>query len=232
MELTHIRKWVIIIIGPPGAGKGTQSEYLAEHFGLFDFETSKIIEDKLKNASSDDKVIAAEKEKWLHGELNTPSMVLHWSLERITELARKGTGIVFSGSPRTLLEAQGELPVLEEYYGKENIKIFNLEVNEEESVKRNSHRRVCTLNRHPLPNIPEYKDITKCPKDGSELIRRGLDVPETIRHRYHIYLTQTLPILEFLTNKGYKVVKINGERKISEVSKDMHERLLADTNTK
>src|SRR3989338_11554419 len=91
------RKWVVILIGPPGSGKGTQAELLAEKFGLFHLESSKVIEDKFNNADPEDKVLAAEKELWESGKLVTPELVLHWVREKIKELAGYGKGVVFSG---------------------------------------------------------------------------------------------------------------------------------------
>ncbi len=219
------KKWALLLIGPPGAGKGTQAELLAEKFGLFNFETSKIIEEKFANADSNDKVIKKEKEKFKKGQLNTPELVRSWVLEKIQTLSSEGRGIVFSGSPRTLLEAEGEIPVLENLYGKENVKVINLEIHEHGSIERNSTRRICEKNRHPIPNFPEFRDIVQCPKDGSKIITRSLDTLETIRVRYRVYLKETKPVLEIFKKKGYKIIEINGDQPIEKVFQDILEKL-------
>lgn len=216
-----IRKWAVILIGPPGSGKGTQAELLAEKFGLVHFETSKVIDQKLNNADPNDKVLMHEKKIRAEGELNTPELVVEWSLEKIKELAREGLGLVFSGSPRTLYEAEHELPVVEELYGKNGIKVIHLNLSKEESIKRNSSRRICKANRHSIPDFPMFKEIKTCPKDGSELITQNFDNPETIGVRYEVYLRRTQPILSFLQERGYSAMEIEGEQSIEDVFRDI-----------
>ena len=69
-----IKRWVVILIGPPGSGKGTQAELLAEKFGLVHLESSQVIENKFKSADSNDPIILREKEMWKAGELNNPQL--------------------------------------------------------------------------------------------------------------------------------------------------------------
>lgn len=218
--MTETKK-LFILIGPPGSGKGTQAIMLAEKFGLFHFETSKIIEEKFKNADPSDEVISAEKENWKAGKLVTPKLVFEWITDKVRELAGEGKGVVFSGSPRTLYEAENELPIFEDLYGKDKIEAINIKLTEEESVKRNSKRRICEKNRHPIPNFPEFENIEKCPKDGSKIITRFLDNPGTIKVRYETYLKETEPVLAFLKERGYDIAEINGEQPIESVFNDI-----------
>ena len=220
-----MKKWVVVIIGPPGSGKGTQAELMAEKFGLFHLESSKVIENKFKNASPDDEIMLHEKEAWKAGQLTDPQLVRAWMLEEIRLLHSKGVGIVLSGSPRTMFEAEGEIPVFEELYGKDNVKPIHLNLTKEESVRRNSSRRICEANRHTIPNFPIFRDITTCPKDGSKLLKRELDTPETISIRYEVYLRQTQPIISFLGENGYKILEIEGEQDIDKVFDDILARL-------
>ncbi len=225
-------KKIIILIGPPGCGKGTQADMLKDQFGLFHFETSNIIQEKLAKADPGDKILMHEKELYDSGELNTPELVQGWVMEKVYELHTQGRGIVFSGSPRTLPEAENEMPVFEKLYGKENIRVAHIKLSREESFNRNSHRRICKLNRHPIPNFREYENVTTCPKDGSELIiRKELDDPETIGVRYKVYLKRTEPILMYFKTKGYHVIEINGEQSIEAVHADILEAIkLSDAN--
>jgi len=214
------KKWSVIIIGPPGSGKGTQADLLAEKFGLIHFEISRVIEEKFKKADPDDPIIQREKKIWKSGELMTPEIILQWGLEKITEYASSGVGIVMSGSPRTMYEAEGEVPALENLYGKENVKVVHLNLSKEESIKRNSARRIC-MNRHTIPDFPIFKDITACPKDGTALQKRELDNPETISVRYEVYLRRTQPILSFIESRDYGVIEIEGEQGIDDVFGDI-----------
>jgi adenylate kinase len=219
-------KWAIILIGPIGAGKGTQADLLAEDFGLYHFETSKIIREKFDTADSSDLAIQTEKAKYERGELTDPATVLRWVLEKIASLASQDTGIVFSGSPRTVLEAEGELPVLHQHYGKENVKFVFINISEAEAIKRSAGRRVCQANGHPIPNFLEFREMKVCPKDGSPLIRKagGLDDdPEKIKKRYNGFAPDMHAVLEYAKNLGHSIIEINGEDTIEAV----HDRIVS-----
>ena len=220
-----VKKQAVILIGPPGSGKGTQAELVAEKFGLVHLESSKIIEEKFQKANPADKLMVREKENWLKGKLVNQTMVASWLIGEIEKTARMGKGIVLSGSPRSSDELEGELPIMEELYGKDNIRIIHIKLSEEESVKRNSERRICESSRHPIPNTPENASLTVCPQDGSKLITRGLDKPETIKERYRVYFKETNPILSHFVQHGYKVIEINGERPIEKVKVDIFKAL-------
>lgn len=217
------KKQVIIFIAPPGAGKGTQAELLAKKFGLKHIETSKLGEAKINDPElvKNDPEVAEAKKKYDSGDLFPPPWVTKIIKEKAGKSAAKGQGVVFSGSPRTLYEAKNEMPEFEKLYGKENIKIFYITLSEKESVKRNSSRRICQLSRHPIPDFPQYRDLTVCPEDGSPIIKRKLDKPETIKERYRVFLKNTKPVFNYLRLCGYKVITINGEQPIGRVEEDI-----------
>ncbi len=219
---------VIIFIAPPGAGKGTQAENIAKEFGFYHLETSKLIEAKFKNANPNDPTMQEEKRRWLAGELTTPAIFVGWFNEEIKELALQGKSIVTSGSLRTVEETKDVMPELEKLYGRDNIKIFNITLSEEESIRRNSGRRICQLNRHPIPGFPQYRDLTTCPEDGSPIIKRDLDKPEIIKERYRVYKAETEPVLDYLKENGYHVTTINGEQPIGAVFEDVSKHLQND----
>ncbi len=217
---------VIILLGPPGSGKGTQAELLSEKLNLYYIETSKIIEANVMKAKPGDFVkiegkkhfLLEEKTFWKTGKLCTPEVVSLWVKIKIKELSKEGRGLVFAGSPRTLYEGKEVIPLLKKIYGSKNIKIFLLEISPEETMFRNSKRRICELMRHPILADEETEKITKCPLDGSKLIRRkGLDDPEVIKVRLKEYRERTYPLIDYFKAQGLKVKKINGEKPVVNV---------------
>lgn len=217
------KRWAVFLIGPPGSGKGTQADLLAERFGLAHIQTSKLGEAKINNPElvKKDPEVAEVKRLYDKGELFPPPWTVKIVLEKSKELADQGKGVVFSGSPRTMYEAEKELPYFESLYGKENIKIINLKIDEEESLNRNIHRRICRANNHPIPNFETFKDIKFCPHDGSEIITRSLDTIDTIKTRNEVYRKRTEPIFDFLEKSNYKVIEINGAQPIDKVFQDI-----------
>jgi len=225
-------KQVIILFGQPGAGKGTQAEILSDKTGYYHFESSKVIEACFKNESPE-KVfeidgqtykVEDEKKRWEEGLLNSPPFVVNLMAEKIKDLAKEGKSIIFSGSPRTVYEAEKEIPLLAELYGLENIRFVLLEISAETTIFRNSHRRICELIRHSILFSPETEKLTKCPLDGSDLVKRkGLDDPETIKKRLEVFKEQTFPVIEVIQKQGLKLNKVNGEQTVADVHKDVLE---------
>lgn len=217
---------VIILLGPPGSGKGTQAGLISEKLNLYYLETSKIIEANIMKAKPGDFVkiegkkypLLNEKILWKTGKLCTPEVVSLWVKNKTKELSKEGRGLVFAGSPRTLLEGKKVIPFLKKIYGTKNIKVFLLDVSPEETIFRNSQRRICELIRHPILSGKETEKLTKCPLDGSKLIRRkGLDDPKVIRVRLKEYQERTYPLIDYFKEQGLEVKKINGEKPVVNV---------------
>lgn len=211
-------KPIIIIMGPPGSGKGTQASLLAEKLGLYYFETSKIIELNIMNAKKgafqiiEGKKYFLEEEKkiWENGGLCSPQIVTFWVKEKIKKLAKENQGIIFAGSPRTIYEAENLVPLLEKIYKKENIKIILFDLPPEQTLWRNSKRKICALMRHPIIYHNETNNLKICPLDGSKLItRKGLDSKKSIIVRLEEYKNRTLPIIDYFKKNKYKIVSIN-----------------------
>lgn len=231
-----MNKQVIILFGPPGAGKGTQSELLAEKLGLYLFETSKILEREFKKAESlhedsSERFVEFEGEKfdilneykiWKQGVLCSPPFVTYLVQKEIKRLFEDGDNLVLSGSPRTLYEAEKIMPFIAELYGKENIKICLIEISAEVTVFRNTHRKICELMRHSILFNKETEKLKLCPLDGSKLVKRkDLDDAKTIKTRLEQYKERTLPLFEYFKNNGFDVKKNDGEKSVAEVHQDI-----------
>ena len=219
----------IIIFGPPGAGKGTQAELLAERHGFHHFETSQVLEAAFTRKDHDtvevDGIVypfTEEQRKFLTGELCTPEVVAYFLKEAIKDFSRKGISVVFSGSPRTRYESEAILPVLEEQYGKEGIYAFLLACVSETSVARNTKRRICVVCRLPHPGMVDQEILKECRRCGGELMRRlGLDVEKIIWKRLQEFSERTMPAIDVARRRGIVVYELDAEREAEEVFRDM-----------
>ena len=203
---------VIILFGSPGSGKGQQADLLADMRGLIHIDTGKLLRAILKDpeALKDPKT---QKEKELNdaGILNTPAWVVEVLKKKIEAVAKLGYGIVFSGSPRTLYEAQEIFPFLETLFGKEYIKIFYLNVPLEVAEERNRSRFVCGVCRRPL--LAAYypsKNPESCPVCAGPLERRVDDDPEKFKTRSREYIERTKPAIDYAREHGFPIHEIDG----------------------
>ncbi|MFH1451077.1 MAG: nucleoside monophosphate kinase [bacterium] len=221
---------VIILIGAPGAGKGTQAGLLSEKLNLYHFETSKILEAAFRNVSQRRFVSAngekydllEEKKKWETGILCTPSLVSYLVKEKVVELHEDNKSIIFSGSPRTIDEGKTLIPFLKKLYGSKNIKVIFLEITAKETIWRNSRRRICELMRHPILYSKENEALRFCPLDGSKLLnRKGLDDPETIKIRIKEYQERTYPLVDLFNKQGLSLSRIDGKNSVAKVFADV-----------
>lgn len=227
-----MRKFSIaaIIYGPPGAGKGTQAKLLADKFDLIHFDSGKYIRGLLYNPKNKkNKIIQRERELNESGKLCTPSWVLKIVREKIQEiggLLRKG--IVLSGSPRTIFESfgneknKGLMEILGKMYDKKNIYIFKINVSENQTIKRNTNRLICSICDSPILskilNVKKLK-IIQCPFCGGKLRHRFDDAEKVIINRLKEYKERTAPIVAELKKRKYKVFEINGNPMPYEISK-------------
>jgi len=216
---------VIIILGPPGSGKGTQGELLARKFDLYHFETSEIIERNLADAKKSDFVAIDGKKYFLleekklrdSGRWMSPPLIAFWVKDKIKKLAKESEGIVISGSPKTLLEAQEMVPLLKKLYGAKNIEVILLKQRPEISIWRNSRRKICVLERHSILHTKEATHLKTCPLDGSKLILREDRNPDVIKMKLKEYRERTFPLVKYFKKEGFRVEEVNGEKSVVEV---------------
>ena len=222
-----MRPRYLIVMGPPGAGKGTQAARLAEAEGLCRIATGDI----LRSAVAAGTPLGREAERTMKaGELVSDGVVLGLVDEAIDRPACAG-GAVFDGFPRTLEQAHG-LDELLRRRGAAVDQVVVLDVPEEEVVRRLSGRRVCQ-NCEKLYHI-EFdppREEGRCDACGGALVQRPDDRPETIRRRLAVYREETQPVREHYESgpgaPSFGVTEVAGDRSIDEVSTDVRGRVAA-----
>ena len=220
---------VVIVMGPPGSGKGTQAQLLAEKLYLFSLETSEIIEKNLANIRKNDFVKVGGKKYFLteerklrnSGKWMSPPLITFWVKNKIKSLAKEEKGIVFSGSPKTIYEAKEITPLLKKLYGVSNIITILIKQRPEVSIWRNKKRRICELMRHSILYTVQTAKLKLCPFDGSKLIHREDSKPAVIKSKLDEFKERSLPIIDYLKKQGIKVKEVNGEQSVADVFKDI-----------
>ncbi len=208
-----MKKPAIILYGPPGSGKGTQANLLASKLNLIHFDTGKFLEAVVHDPSRQNEAFVRRERKLFDtGMLCTPSFVLKEVKDAVTKIANAGLGVVFSGSPRTVYEANGLMPVLDRLYGRENIFIFEFALPPGDSIKRNSARLVCKDCGYMLLTAYYPKVRARfCPVCGGGFYKRTLDKPTVIKVRLTEYKNRTKPIFGVLRKLGYELQIIDAK---------------------
>ncbi len=209
------------MFGAPGSGKGTQSFLLAEHEEMFHLEASKILESRMRKASPGEKVVLEGEEffldeqrrRWGEGLLCEDGFVAYSVKEKLKEI--KDKGVIIDGYPRSIKQIESVLPFLQENFSP--IDVYYIYVDKEDSVYRNSNRKVCTLMRHSIMAHEETAHLSICPLDGSPLKKRKLDDPEVIETRLEEFQESTLPVLNYLRENGVEVKEVDGRGSIADV---------------
>lgn len=213
------RKIAIILLGPPASGKTTQAQRLSERYDLVHFNTGEVIKDAVNDpANQDDPIIQHEKKLYESGALNSDNWVTDLVIRETKKIENSGKGVVYSGSPRRLMEAEGLIPALDEFYGRENVFVFYIPLDFDQALKRVKSRRICSVCGYPL--MPD-DNSENCPKCGGKLEVRLLDDPEKLKTRFNEYHAKTEPILKYLKSIGLTVNEISGEKNPDEINQDI-----------
>lgn len=188
----------IIMLGAPGAGKGTQAKMIADKYQIPHISTGDIFRANIKNGTELGKEAKTYMDK---GELVPDELTVRILLDRVAQPDCE-KGYVLDGFPRTIPQAE----VLDQELTKRNEKIdyaINVEVPDENIVRRMSGRRACVScgATYHLVHIPPKKEGL-CDKCGNELILRDDDKEETVKNRLGVYHDQTQPLIEYYSNKG------------------------------
>ena len=205
-----------VLLGPPGAGKGTQAENLSVKYGWPQVATG----DMFRAALDSGTPLGLEARKYLDaGELVPDEVVEKVVAERLSQ-DDCAEGFILDGFPRNVHQAGA----LERYLAEESRElglVANIEVDEEMLVKRISGRRVCSQcgsNSHVTFSPPAMEG--RCDSCGGELYQRSDDLEETVRHRLEVYREQTEPLIAHY-RPGGRLITIDGSRSTDEVFADV-----------
>jgi adenylate kinase len=210
----------VVLLGPPGAGKGTQAERLSESLGVPHISTGNLFREHLKNMTELGRAADVFISK---GQLVPDDVTIRMLRERFTG-ADCAAGVILDGFPRTIPQAEALDKLLCECEGDLTAVLY-IDVPREVPVQRLSGRRVCQAHGHVYHidlQPPAVAGI--CDLDGSELLHRSDDQAETVKKRIDVYYEQTTPLIEYYEERGL-LRRIDGNQPIDTVTRAMVEAL-------
>ena len=187
-----------VLLGPPGAGKGTQAVRIVEKYNVPHISTGDIFRENIKNGTE----LGKKAQEYMNkGELVPDDLVIEIATTRLLADDCKN-GFLLDGFPRTVYQAE-KLDEFLAAHGSKIDKVLDIAVEKEELITRLTGRRVCKAcgASYHVVNIPPKKEGI-CDTCGSELILRDDDKPETVMNRLQVYHDQTQPLIDFYTKKG------------------------------
>ncbi len=206
----------IVLLGPPGVGKGTQAEILSERTGLAHISSGELFRENLKNQTELGRLAQTFMGK---GELVPDDVTIAMIRDRLSRPDCKA-GAILDGFPRTPAQADALGAMLKEFNGHVDVVPF-ITAAEEVLVERLSERWTCRANGHIYnEKFNPPIETGKCDFDGSELYQRDDDKAETVKYRIQVYLDQTSPLIAYYRDRG-KLVEIDGMQTIELVTQAM-----------
>lgn len=206
----------LVILGPPGAGKGTQAEYIVERYNIPHISTGDIFRENIKNNTE----LGKEAKSYMDKGLLVPDdLVIALVEDRLNKTDAK-EGFLLDGFPRTVAQAVSLDSILDKNNDKLT-KVINISVDPEILIERAVGRRVCKtcgMTYHVKFNPPKEEGI--CDKDGTKLIQRDDDTEETVKTRISVYFDQTAPLIDYYRAQNL-LVDIDGAKDIDKVFEDI-----------
>ncbi len=206
----------IVLLGPPGVGKGTQAKILSEKIGLPQVSSGDLFRENLKSETELGKLAKSYMDK---GELVPDDVTIAMVRERLSRPDCKA-GAILDGFPRTPVQAEALEAMLAGFGGGVNAVPF-IAADEAVLVERISGRWTCRLNGHIFhQKFNPPRQPGSCDEDGSELYQREDDKLETITNRIRVYQSQTAPLIDFYRQRG-KLLDVNGAQDVEAVTRDL-----------
>lgn len=205
-----------ILLGPPGAGKGTQAVKIVEKYGIPHISTGDIFRENIKNGTE----LGKKAQEYMNrGELVPDNLVIEIATDRLLKDDCKN-GFLLDGFPRTVYQAEKLDEFLAAHDGKIDT-VLDIAVGKDELITRLTGRRVCKAcgASFHVVNIPPKKEGI-CDYCGGELIQRADDNLETVTNRIDVYEAQTMPLVEYYENAG-NIAHIDGTTGLDNVFADI-----------
>lgn len=202
----------VVLLGPPGAGKGTQAHVLADHHAIPHISTGDLLRANLR----DETPVGLEAREYMDaGNLVPDDVVLRMVAERLDD-QDPDDGFMFDGFPRTIDQATALEKVLADAGTPLDV-VVNIAVDREQIVARLTGRRSCPDGHvyHVVANPPEQEGI--CDVDGKPLFQRDDDTEEVVRNRLEVYDEQTAPLVDFYDDRGL-LETVDGAGEVEEVT--------------
>lgn len=206
----------VILMGAPGAGKGTQAAEMVKKYGIPQISTGDMFRAAVKEGTELGKKAEACMKS---GGLVPDEVTIGIVKERLSK-ADCAKGFILDGFPRTVEQADALKEILKEH-GKEVTAVLNIHVPAEELIERATGRRICRecgATYHEKNNAP--REAGKCDKCGGTLYQRSDDTEETMRKRMSVYEKSTRPLIEYYKKTG-KYTEIDGKQSIAKVTEEL-----------
>ena len=206
----------IILLGAPGAGKGTQAEKICVHYNIPQISTGNIIREAMKNETP----AGLKAKEFVNSGALVPDEVV---IEMVNDRLKQddcANGYILDGFPRTVFQAE-ELDKIMEEKGLVINSVLNIDVQAEKLIDRIAGRRVCkacgaTYNVNTKPTAKEGV----CDACGGEVYQRADDNRETVENRINVYFSQTAPLIEYYEKAG-NIATVNGDQAMDSVFADI-----------
>ena len=207
----------IILFGPPGAGKGTQGERLAGHFGMLRLSTGDLLRDAVQKGTP----LGLEARRYMDAGELVPDAVILGLVREVMAGQREGAGVIFDGFPRTVAQADALSTLLAEI-GLRLDAVLLLDVADDAIVHRLSGRLFCPSCRAVYNLYSEPPAVPGiCDRCGAALSQRDDDREDTVRRRLAVYREQTAPVVAWYRERQVPVHVVAGDRDMNEVQADL-----------